>query len=59
MTHFIHILYFILELQNIYIDIQDKNKPDSENLPYYFAMTGSSFQVILQHFSNLLQKVIA
>lgn len=43
---------------NIYIDIQDKNKPDSENLPYYFAMTGSSFQVILQHFSNLLQKIL-
>ncbi|XP_018422483.1 PREDICTED: probable cation-transporting ATPase 13A4 [Nanorana parkeri] len=43
---------------DIFVDIQDKNKPDSEVKPYYFAMTGSSFQVILQHFSNLLQKIL-
>ncbi|XP_075058370.1 putative cation-transporting ATPase 13A4 [Mixophyes fleayi] len=42
----------------IYIDIKDKTKSESEYSPYYFAMTGSSYQVILQHFSNLLQKIL-
>ncbi|KAM5163820.1 putative cation-transporting ATPase 13A4 [Mantella aurantiaca] len=43
---------------DIYIDMQEKNKPDNEKPQYYFAMTGSSFQVILQNFSNLLQKIL-
>ncbi|XP_072264322.1 probable cation-transporting ATPase 13A4, partial [Pyxicephalus adspersus] len=43
---------------DIFIDTQDKNEPDGEKPPYYFAMTGSSFQVILQHYSNLLQKIL-
>ncbi|XP_068137267.1 probable cation-transporting ATPase 13A4 [Hyperolius riggenbachi] len=42
----------------IHIDIQKEKKADNEKPPYYFAMTGSSFQVILQHFSNLLQKIL-
>ncbi|XP_063772481.1 probable cation-transporting ATPase 13A4 [Pseudophryne corroboree] len=42
----------------IYIDIQDKKKAENEKHPYYFAMSGSTYQVILQHFSNLLHKIL-
>ncbi|XP_073434762.1 probable cation-transporting ATPase 13A4 [Dendrobates tinctorius] len=43
---------------DIYVDMQDKSQPDTEKLPYYFAMTGSTYEVILQYFSNLLQKLL-
>ncbi|KAM9317089.1 putative cation-transporting ATPase 13A4 [Gastrophryne carolinensis] len=42
----------------MYITIPDKSRVDSEKPPYYFAMTGSSYQIILQHFNNLLQKIL-
>ncbi|KAG9493960.1 hypothetical protein GDO78_001695 [Eleutherodactylus coqui] len=43
---------------DICIDIQNNGKPDLEKPPYYFAMTGSTYDVILQYFNNLLQKML-
>ncbi|XP_069583263.1 probable cation-transporting ATPase 13A4 [Ranitomeya imitator] len=43
---------------DIYVDMQEKSKPDTEKLPYYFAMTGRTYEIILQYFSNLLQKLL-
>ncbi|XP_073531172.1 probable cation-transporting ATPase 13A4 [Phyllobates terribilis] len=43
---------------DIYIDIQEESKPDIEKPPYYFAMTGSTYDIILQYFNNLLQKML-
>ncbi|XP_077146450.1 putative cation-transporting ATPase 13A4 [Ranitomeya variabilis] len=43
---------------DIYVDMQEKSKPDTEKPPYYFAMTGRTYEIILQYFSNLLQKLL-
>ncbi|KAM3931813.1 putative cation-transporting ATPase 13A4 [Leptodactylus fuscus] len=42
---------------DIFVDIQD-SKSDLEKPPYYFAMTGSTYDVILHYFNNLLQKML-
>ncbi|KAG8581493.1 hypothetical protein GDO81_007684 [Engystomops pustulosus] len=44
---------------DIFINIpDDNNKADTDKLPYYFAMTGSTYDVILHYFNNLLQKIL-
>lgn len=43
---------------DIYINVPDKSKPDIEKPPYYFAMTGSTYEIISHYFNNLLQKIL-
>nr|XP_020820309.1 probable cation-transporting ATPase 13A4 isoform X2 [Phascolarctos cinereus] len=45
--------------QDSYINIgEDVSKPRDEEGSYHFAMTGKSYQVISQHFSSLLPKIL-
>uniref|UniRef100_A0A4X2M375 Cation-transporting ATPase n=1 Tax=Vombatus ursinus TaxID=29139 RepID=A0A4X2M375_VOMUR len=45
--------------QDSYINIgEDISKPRDEDESYHFAMTGKSYQVISQHFSGLLPKIL-
>ncbi|XP_040284277.1 probable cation-transporting ATPase 13A4 [Bufo bufo] len=43
---------------DIFIDIWEKNKPDIEKPPYYFAMTGNTYEVLWHYFNSLLQKIL-
>ncbi|XP_075720181.1 putative cation-transporting ATPase 13A4 [Rhinoderma darwinii] len=43
---------------DIYIDTPDKSNPDIKKPPYYFAMTGNTYEIILRYFNNLLQKIL-
>ncbi|XP_056421370.1 probable cation-transporting ATPase 13A4 [Hyla sarda] len=43
---------------DIYIELPDKSKQDKEKQPYYFAMTGNTYEIILNHFNHLLQKIL-
>ncbi|XP_043853629.1 probable cation-transporting ATPase 13A4 isoform X1 [Dromiciops gliroides] len=45
--------------QDSYINIgEDASRPRNEEGNYHFAMTGKSYQVISQHFSSLLPKIL-
>ncbi|KAM8953106.1 putative cation-transporting ATPase 13A4 [Pelodytes ibericus] len=46
------------ELMDICLNIEDASTLEKKKTPYHFAMTGSSYKVILQHFNNLLHKVL-
>ncbi|KAE8603788.1 hypothetical protein XENTR_v10014466 [Xenopus tropicalis] len=46
------------DFMDICISMEEVSKPAEENLHYHFAMNGSTYQVIIQHFNNLLQKIL-
>ncbi|KAM4771313.1 putative cation-transporting ATPase 13A4 [Rhinophrynus dorsalis] len=46
------------KLMDTFISIEEVSGPKKEEHPYHFAMTGSTYQIIVHHFNNLLQKVL-
>ncbi|KAM4693462.1 putative cation-transporting ATPase 13A4 [Discoglossus pictus] len=46
------------DIMDICASVDMVPKLEDEKLPYHFAMSGNSYEVILQHFNHLLQKVL-